>query len=122
MKHLIELQQAVERIMGILKPDYGLAKRALDLPDNRVREFRRVEVVARSTYDQPPVEVFEAARAALNAAEENVRSCAVEERNRLLVEYATEIEGLRVLLPKLAALAAIDAGVEARALAEEASR
>ncbi|WP_146188341.1 hypothetical protein [Methylosinus sporium] len=51
---------------------------------------------------------------------EEERARGERERDQLLSEYSAELEGLRAILPSIAAAASIEIGVRARAIASEA--
>jgi len=99
--------------------DYGLLAKARGIPNDRVRAVNVLRITTDS-YGRMTPELDALAQRAFTHMKEEERAAGEAERDRLLIEYAAELESIRAILPELAAKAAIDLGTIARALKAEA--
>lgn len=116
-----ELLKAAVSIAQSLLDDIESARRKYD---HYVESGKQLRLVARdrNNWERPVTEEEkEAASMANEAIQEQFRAKGRETRKTALLALANNLEALRAILPQLAAKAAIEAGVIARALTEEAN-
>lgn len=116
-----KLIAAVQRIAELSNDEgYGSpVARARNRSENRIRDIESLQIAER--YNNTPSKEQLALAARLKALMvANEKAAAGGELRDALRGFAGELEQLRAALPSLAAAAAVEAGVRARALADEA--
>jgi hypothetical protein len=115
------LDQFIEHVARIKAffGDYGLLAKARGIPNDRVRAVNALRITTDS-YGRMTPELDALAQRAFTHMKAEERTAGEAKRDLLLADYAAELEALRVALPELAAKAAIDIGVLARAIKAEA--
>jgi hypothetical protein len=119
MSQIAELLKVSQRIAHLIdREQYGAVGKANAIPYAWKRRVEAISISARDgnwARDAKPedIEVAKAIRAELS---ERYEVAGQRERSAEIAKISAELEHLRAVLPSIAAKAAIEAGVEARAI------
>lgn len=119
-KDVKELKRIVDRIADLMHDEHhGPVGRARKLASERAGVVQRFRI-SKDGYNSMTDEEQKLAQDAFTEMKRVQRARGEVERVEELRKMSAELESMRAILPRLAARAAIDAGVRARELATEA--
>lgn len=120
MSSISELVTISQRIAHLVdREQYGAVGKAKAIPYTWRRRVEAISISARdgSWAREAKPEDIEAAKAIRDELAERYEAAGMAEQAKVLAEIAAEVESLRAILPSIAAKAAVEAGIEARAIA-----